>query len=94
MIYFPCQACERGGGHCPEHPLETCVDCGLEFTDDSDWSGSAHGPRECVAHLRSRLATSETSRANMRLLLAEVRDHLNSDSEELRTRINVTVEET
>ncbi|HYX21484.1 MAG TPA: hypothetical protein VFA98_11625 [Thermoanaerobaculia bacterium] len=76
MIYFPCQDCERSGGHCPKHPIETCEDCGLTFTDDSDWSGPAHGPRECIAHLRTQLA-------NTKLLLAEVRGYINNDSEDL-----------
>ena len=34
----------------------TCSECGLEYADDSDWSGPAHGERECRQHLQNRLA--------------------------------------
>ena len=40
----------------PPPPRVTCPDCGLEYVDDSDWSGSAHGERHCREHLQKRLA--------------------------------------
>jgi len=43
----------------PPPPRVTCPDCGLEYADDSDWSGDAHAERHCIAHLKKRLAEAQ-----------------------------------
>lgn len=59
-MFFHCAECAKNSPpSCAAHPRVTCEDCGLEYTEDSDWSGSAHSDRDCIAQLRKRLFMAE-----------------------------------
>lgn len=42
-MFFHCPDCAKNDPmHCASHPRITCPDCGLVYTDHSDWSGPSH----------------------------------------------------
>jgi hypothetical protein len=63
-VFSRCEACAKSGGSgCAEHPLVTCPVCEAKYVDDEDWSGPAHGQRECTHNL---LREIERLRAGIR----------------------------
>jgi hypothetical protein len=53
-MFIGCEKCEERG-FCDEHPRVTCAECGLTYTDDSDWSGPAHSQDDCIRELQAKL---------------------------------------
>lgn len=54
-MFLGCQGCQANGGSCSEHPRVKCSDCGLEYTDDDDWSGPAHSDDACKAQMNQEI---------------------------------------
>ena len=57
----------------------TCPECGLKYVDDADWSGPAHGERDCIRELQRQLAervvsTTPTRREDLEGALAWIEE--------------------
>lgn len=83
-MFSACGACATGGGSCSKHPRVSCGECGIEYTDDEDWSGPPHNQRNCIVELRRQCETLRRSRAEVLIRLAFLRGAL-SDEDEVDT---------
>jgi hypothetical protein len=78
------------GHYCSDKcTYETCQNCGLRYCDWEDFSGPAHGVRDCISGLCAQLAASQAEVERQKAIAAELAAALEEHDSLLAHTLNV-----